>query len=277
MRAARGGVPAGHDPCRQPLRRAAQRARHLHPTAVQLGRHRRRAGVVLRHRETRAERPHYEGLPVDFLAEAIAAIGPRKPDPADGFDTYNTTNPHDDGISLDTFVDWIIAAGYPDRTDRRLPDWLDRFETSMRALPERERAQSVLTVLDVYREPMPAIAGSLVPGTRFQTAVECCRPRHPASVTSELIAKYLVRPQPARGAEPVIPERDTKSGTDKDDSDADFNTHSVSRRRDRCPQRPPRPGGTGQYRPARRRPRSSPPTTTSRSPTTSSTSASPTT
>lgn len=55
-------------------------------------------------------RPHYEGLPVDFLADAIAAIGPQH---GSSFDTYNTTNPHDDGISLDTFVDWIIAAGFP--------------------------------------------------------------------------------------------------------------------------------------------------------------------
>src|ERR1700753_3157847 len=49
-------------------------------------------------------RAHYEGLPVDFLADAIAATGPRH---GTGVDTSNTTNPHDDGVSLDTFVDWI--------------------------------------------------------------------------------------------------------------------------------------------------------------------------
>ena len=41
---------------------------------------------------------------MDFLAEAIAAVGPPH---GSGFPTYNITNPHDDGISLDTFVDWI--------------------------------------------------------------------------------------------------------------------------------------------------------------------------
>jgi fatty acid CoA ligase FadD9 len=30
----------------------------------------------------------------------------------------------------------------------------------MRALPENQRGQSVLTVLDVYREPMTGIVGS---------------------------------------------------------------------------------------------------------------------
>ncbi|GBG38808.1 carboxylic acid reductase [Mycobacterium montefiorense] len=131
--------------------------------------------------------PHYEGLPVDFLAEAVAAIGPRH---GSTFDTYNTTNPHDDGISMDTFVDWIIAAGYPVEKIDDYPSWLARFETSMRALPERERAQSVLTVLDVYREPMLAIAGSPVPGAQFQSAVEHSGRAIP-HVSQQLIEKYL--------------------------------------------------------------------------------------
>jgi fatty acid CoA ligase FadD9 len=132
-------------------------------------------------------RPHYEGLPVDFLAEAIAAIGIQH---GSSFDTYNTTNPHDDGISLDTFVDWIIAAGYPIEKIHDYSGWLARFETSMRALPERQRAQSVLTVLDVYREPMPAVAGSPVPGAQFQSAVEHSGRAIP-HVTQQLIGKYL--------------------------------------------------------------------------------------
>jgi fatty acid CoA ligase FadD9 len=130
---------------------------------------------------------HYEGLPVDFLAEAIAAIGAQH---GSSFDTYNTTNPHDDGISLDTFVDWIIAAGYPIEKIDDYSGWLARFETTMRALPERQRAHSVLTVLDVYREPMPAVAGSPVPGARFRSAVERSGRAIP-HVTQQLIGKYL--------------------------------------------------------------------------------------
>jgi fatty acid CoA ligase FadD9 len=47
-------------------------------------------------------RAHYDGLPVDFIAEAIATLGGNA---TDGFHTYNVVNPHDDGISLDQFVD----------------------------------------------------------------------------------------------------------------------------------------------------------------------------
>lgn len=132
-------------------------------------------------------RPHYEGLPVDFLADAIAATGPRH---GTGFDTYNTTNPHDDGVSLDTFVDWIVEAGYPIEKIDDYSSWLTRFETSLRALPERQRAQSVLAVLDVYREPMAAVAGSPVPGAQFRDAVKRSGRTIP-HLSQQLIEKYL--------------------------------------------------------------------------------------
>ena len=134
-----------------------------------------------------AARPHYEGLPVDFLADAIAAIGPRH---GTEFATYNTTNPHDDGISLDTFVDWIIASGHAVEKIDDYPTWLSRFETVLRALPERQRAQSVLAVLDVYREPMSAVGGSPVPGRQFESAVERAGRAIP-HVSQQLIEKYL--------------------------------------------------------------------------------------
>ena len=61
--------------------------------------------------------------------------------------------------------------------------------------PQRSRHRAFntalfLTVLDVYREPMPAVAGSPVPGARFQSAVERSGRAIP-HVTQELIGKYL--------------------------------------------------------------------------------------
>ena len=107
-----------------------------------------------------------------------------------GFDTYNTTNPHDDGVSLDTFVDWIMEMGHPIQRIDDYSDWVNRFETAMRALPERQRQESVLAVLDVYRRPADAVAGSPVPGHRFQAAVEKSGRAIP-HVSIELIEKYL--------------------------------------------------------------------------------------
>ena len=79
------------------------------------------------------QRAHYDGLPVDFIAEAISTLGAQV---VDGFETYHVMNPYDDGIGLDEYVDWLIDAGYP---IQRIPDydaWLQRFETAMRALPD---------------------------------------------------------------------------------------------------------------------------------------------
>ena len=56
------------------------------------------------------QRAHYDGLPVEFVAEAISTLG--APSVVDGFQSYHVMNPHDDGIGLDEFVDWLIEAGY---------------------------------------------------------------------------------------------------------------------------------------------------------------------
>ncbi|MBB3748711.1 fatty acid CoA ligase FadD9 [Mycolicibacterium sp. BK634] len=134
-----------------------------------------------------ASRAHYEGLPVDFLAGAIAEVGLRG---GDAFVTYNTTNPHDDGASLDSFVDWITDSGFPVQRIDDYAEWLARFETAMQALPERAKQQSVLTVLDVYRHPGAAVPGSLVPAARFRAAVESAGREIPG-ISRELIAKYV--------------------------------------------------------------------------------------
>jgi fatty acid CoA ligase FadD9 len=135
-------------------------------------------------------RPHYEGLPVDFLAAAIVAVGARE---GRSFDIYNTTNPHDDGISLDTFVDWIAEAGYPIQRIDDYVDWVNRFETAMRALPEHQRHRSLLAVMDIYRQPAEAAetaARSPVPGDRFSSAVQNSGLAIPR-LSKELICKYL--------------------------------------------------------------------------------------
>ena len=52
------------------------------------------------------QRAHYDGLPVEFIAEAISTLGAQS---AGGFHTYHVMNPYDDGIGMDEFVDWLIS------------------------------------------------------------------------------------------------------------------------------------------------------------------------
>jgi fatty acid CoA ligase FadD9 len=113
------------------------------------------------------QRTHYDGLPVDFIAEAVTTLGQR----GGGFRTYHVTNPHDDGLGLDEYVDWLIEAGYP---IIRIPDydsWYQRFETAVRSLPEKQRQSSVLPLLDAYRRPQTPMKQPFAPADRFRAAV----------------------------------------------------------------------------------------------------------
>ena len=134
---------------------------------------------------------HYDGLPVDFIAEAIATLGA---DATDGFYSYNVVNPHDDGISLDQFVDWLIAAGNPIQRIDDYGDWLTRFEAAMRGLPERQRQHSELSLLDGFKPPAPALHSPVLPADVFRAGVQkaCIGPdRDIPHISAELIGKYV--------------------------------------------------------------------------------------
>jgi len=113
-------------------------------------------------------RAHYDGLPVDFTAEAIAALGAEVDS---GFRTYHVVNPHDDGVSLDQFVDWLIEAGHPIQRIGDHAAWFERFEAALRALPQAQRQHSSLALLDAFRRPAQADRGSRVPAPRFRDRV----------------------------------------------------------------------------------------------------------
>ncbi|WP_216204941.1 thioester reductase domain-containing protein [Amycolatopsis aidingensis] len=135
-------------------------------------------------------RAHYDGLPADFTAEAITTLGGQH---AERFATFNTVNPHDDGISLDVFADWLTAAGVPLRRVG-YQDWLARFETALRGLPERQRQHTVLPLLHAFQEPEQPVHGSAIPATEFHEAVRAAgigQDKDIPHLSAELIGKYL--------------------------------------------------------------------------------------
>ncbi|MEV6281329.1 carboxylic acid reductase [Kribbella sp. NPDC051770] len=141
--------------------------------------------------EGHRQRSHYDGLPVDFVAQAVSTLGARDPG---GFTTFHVVNPHDDGRGLDEYVDWLTEAGHRITRVPAYDEWLDHFETALQALPDRERHASVLPLLHAYRHPWPAQRGALVPSNRFETAVRAAHlgdDREIPPVTPELIRKYI--------------------------------------------------------------------------------------
>jgi len=137
------------------------------------------------------QRAHYDGLPVDFIAEAIASLGAGV---ENGYQTYHVLNPYDDGIGFDQFVDWLNEAGYPIQRIADYNDWLQRFETAMRALPERQRQHSVLPLLHYYQHPEKPLRGALATTERFHAAVQEAKvgpDKDIPHITAELIVKYI--------------------------------------------------------------------------------------
>ncbi|WP_051830935.1 MULTISPECIES: carboxylic acid reductase [Streptomyces] len=138
----------------------------------------------------RPPRAHYDGLPADFVAAAVTALSGG----AAGHRTYNAVNPHDDGVSLDTVVDWLIESGTPIHRIADHGEWHERFGTALRALPERQRQHSLLPLLHAYRAPATPVAGSAVPAERFRQAVRAAGIGAQGDIphlSRPLIEKYL--------------------------------------------------------------------------------------
>ena len=137
------------------------------------------------------QRAHFDGLPVEFIAEAISTLGAQR---VASFQTYHVMNPHDDGIGFDEFVDWLIDSGCTIQRIGDYGDWLRRFETTLRALPEKQRNSSLLPLLHKYQKPEKPINGSMAPTGRFPAAVQDARvgpDKDMPHITPRIIAKYV--------------------------------------------------------------------------------------
>lgn len=109
---------------------------------------------------------HYDALPVDFLAQAIGALGV-----TEGFVTYHAMNPHHDAIGLDRFIDWLVDAGEEIEIVDDYGEWFHRFSDATQALPEDVRRASLLPLLANYQVPTPPVDGGLADAAAFRAAV----------------------------------------------------------------------------------------------------------
>ena len=131
---------------------------------------------------------------MEFIADAISTLAVDVTVSSGGFETYHVMNPYDDGIGMDTFVDWLVEAGYPIIRVPAYADWLARFDTTLRALPEKQRQASLLPLLHNYQSPEHPINGSLAPADRFRAAVQDAKigpDKDIPHLTAPVIVKYV--------------------------------------------------------------------------------------
>ncbi|VEG45704.1 linear gramicidin synthetase subunit D [Mycolicibacterium flavescens] len=150
------------------------------------------------------QRTHADGLPVEFVAEAITTLGAEVGQKSlSGFETYHVMNTHDDGIGFDEYVDWLIEAGYHIERIDDFAEWLQRFEAGLRALPDRVREHSVMGLLQMALhdsenlQPAEPVSGSFASNDRFRAAVHEAKigansdDREIPHVTAPVIVKYV--------------------------------------------------------------------------------------
>ena len=97
-------------------------------------------------------------------------------------------NPHDDGIGIDEYVDWLIEAGYPIERVEDFGEWVHRFHAGLAALPDKQRHNTVLQMLLIMlhsnhdlHAPEPSL-GSFAP--RTGSGLPCKPPTSAPTVTS---------------------------------------------------------------------------------------------
>jgi fatty acid CoA ligase FadD9 len=138
------------------------------------------------------QRAHtHNGLPVGFIAEAISTLGAQS---GTSFQTYHVMNPDDGGVGFDEFVDWLVDAGCAIQRIGDYGHWLRRFETTLRALPERQRNSSLLPLLHNYQKPEKPINGSMASTDRFRAAAQDAKvgpDKDIPHITPQIIAKYV--------------------------------------------------------------------------------------
>ena len=73
-----------------------------------------------------------------------------------GLQVFNVQNYHqNDGVSLDSFVDWIISAGYKVQRLDKHKKWFERMQDKLNTLPDEQKQQSALDILVAYSRPYP--------------------------------------------------------------------------------------------------------------------------
>ncbi|MEZ0052669.1 fatty acid CoA ligase FadD9 [Mycobacterium sp. MAA66] len=142
------------------------------------------------------QRAHYDGLPVEFVAEAISTLTEKVAagETDTTFETYHVMNPYDDGVGMDEYVDWLIEAGYSVARVDDYADWLTRFETGLRGLPDRQRNASLLPLLHNYQQPGQPFNGSIAPVDHFRSAVQDAKvgaDKDIPHICAPVIVKYI--------------------------------------------------------------------------------------
>jgi len=112
---------------------------------------------------------HLDGLPADTIASAIADIGTSA---SPGYAVYHVNNTHwDDGVSLDTLMRRLVAAGHPLACVADHAAWFAHFERALEALDPPRRSRSSHAIAAQWRAPLAMTRRRRIDASRFTARV----------------------------------------------------------------------------------------------------------
>lgn len=95
---------------------------------------------------------HYDAIPVDVVAASVLTASSL---PGSECRAFNMSNfHHDDGCSLDAFVDWIESDGYELARIEDYREWIELFREKLEALPAEKKQASAIEVLGPFAAPL---------------------------------------------------------------------------------------------------------------------------
>ena len=132
---------------------------------------------------------HYDGQPVDFLADAMQQISGQA---WQGSQTFNSVNVnYDDGVSLDSVVDWIESAGFRVQRIADHAEWMRRFEEKLHQLDDTQKALSAINILGHHAHPHPAQEVPFESDAYVAALAAMPRPAKVPHLTEAYIHKFL--------------------------------------------------------------------------------------
>lgn len=132
---------------------------------------------------------HYDGLPGDFVAGAIQQIAT---DHRSGIRSYNVVNTNeDDGISLDTIIDWVESAGYSLTHIDDHAEWHRRLAEKLQQLPDDKRQRSSLNILHSFAQPHEPKPARLQSSNFVAAVAKSAVGPNVAQLSEAFIHKYL--------------------------------------------------------------------------------------
>jgi fatty acid CoA ligase FadD9 len=168
-----------------------------------------------------AKHAHFDGLPVDVAAAGIVALVLHRREPSQLTRVHCVNSHVDDGVSLDTFLDWTANAkggGYALRIVEPYAVWLSQYSAALDRLPSGVKEKTNASILFQWRQPqtVPDPIQSRIDSRQFNVLL-ATHTRFPQGVQS-LDESYWTHALQQMAAIDILPTPDKESSSSSSSS-----------------------------------------------------------